>query len=214
MKNFYFIYVCIFLSGCADIDSQTGSISWDPPSLSQQNCPDLSGVYKDQSFKALSSNQKVSLYSILPTIPLPTEKNIEKELKPRAKHIFYKTYPYSNTFNELALTKLTKKNTNELTVSFMDDKGKLYKEKVVGLRQSGIGCDMRKLVLRDVLISPGIEGGGGFGTAREIKFKKSKNGNLQVEVYERDWYYSRISGLSEKMISEPKRYIVVFKKVR
>jgi len=177
-------------------------IEWEPKTLNNSECPDISGKYKEEQKTSLSdkfeylSRDKNGIKSRFETIrEIPfvwTEtlsrhrvgpKIVEGLTKQRDKSAFY----------DHARTKIVK-DGNSIAAILMDEGGIEYKESLIFFDGTNVGCYDGKFVVRIVSAYEGSEGGHGRVDAAEWQFKKFDNGDLSLKVQSRIWEYSSLRG--------------------
>ena len=194
----------VCMSGvCPSVEEHMKRILWNPPSLNQQNCPNISGKYKTGTYRyALDYDNLMIQFPSLTDelgfiharlevpektparfIPMPTEKNLKSG-----------AWDYSEFYNSAYV--LIQQNERELTVSLIGGDGKLYRRQTISINSPMIGCANGDFVIRTVSVFGPGEGTKGGATATEKRFRKLADGRLQITKHTRDWYYDHALGLT------------------
>jgi len=186
---------------CPSIKDRMVQIPWDPPALSHQSCPNISGKYQSAIYRGIGyiglmrqfpqSNDELGFIHVtlktfgqIPTreIPIPTPTNLKKV-----------RYDDSEFYNNAFVS--VKQDDKELVVSLIHNSGKLYRQQTISLDSSMIGCADGYFIIR-TLNPPGAgEWGYGWASAVEKRFKKQADGSLEVLYYIREWHYGNMLGL-------------------
>jgi len=210
-----FVAVLFSLSACTDIACLSGvcptieermaQIPWEPPSLSHQNCPNISGKYKARLYAPNGINY-IDLIMQFPQsndqlgfiharseesagqvprryVPNPSDEN------PRRVRV-----DESEFYNSGAYV-LIQQSEHELAVSLIGGDGKLYRKQTVSLDSPMIGCANGDLIIRTIYPPGRGEGGWGSTSADGERFRKLADGSLQVMTHIREWRYDPVFGL-------------------
>ena len=193
----------VCLSGlCPSEKEHMERIPWNPPSLNQQNCPNISGKYKTgtyisardydeltRQFPSLTDrfgfiHASLEVPEKIPSrfIPMPTEKNLKSG-----------AWDYSEFYNSAYV--LIQQNERELTVSLIGGDGKLYRRQTISINSPMIGCANGDFVIRELSVDGGSDGTSSGATATEKRFRKLAAGQLQVTTQRRYWGYDPAFGL-------------------
>lgn len=191
------------LSGlCTSLSERLSGIKWEPNSLSISECPDISGIYKEEQNISLSDkfeylyrnkNGIKSRFETIREIPFVWTETISRHrvgpkiveglTKQRDKSVFY----------DHARMKILK-DGNSIAAILVDEGGIEYKKSLVFFDGTNVGCYNGRLVVRIVSAYEGSEGGHGRVDAAEWQFKKVDNGDLSLKVQTRTWEYSSLRG--------------------
>ena len=194
----------VCMSGvCPTIEERMAQIPWEPPSLSHQNCPNISGKYKPKSYKGFDlmrmfpqSNDRLGFIQVkletpgqVPgrSIPNPSEDNPHR-----------KRWDDSEFYNSGAYV-LIQQNEYELSASLFGGDGKLYRRQTIALNSAMTGCTNGDLIIR-TLYTPAGQSQTGWGSpgANETRYRKLADGSLQVISHTREWKYDPAFGLMGK----------------
>lgn len=176
------------LSGCPNGPVRMADLEWDPPRLSKEDCPNLSGTYKDRgtlhqvftvglqkSLSETSDEEPVARAKVLRNIAGPT----------RTADEFYARY---RAFEQRAILQI-RHDPDVLQAVLMDEAGVVYQEITVRLDTPRTGCHSGALILRKKTVYGKGEGSSGSVDFGEDEIRKLPDGSL--EVVSRNRYQAR-----------------------
>ena len=239
----YFLLVmvsCFLLSACSSVElvcitglcpsvkERMAQIPWDPPALSHQNCPNISGKYQSRIYRGIGhldlmdefpqSNDDLGFINVtlktfgeIPTreIPIPTPKNLKKVRYDDSEF-------YDNAFV------LIQQDDKELAVSLIHNNGKPYRQQITSLHSSMIGCADGYLIIRTIS-PPRVNEGGMVPVRATEKRYRIVDGDLQITGHKREWNYDMVLGLrgmgptgrvNDTGMPKESRYALIFKSVK
>ncbi len=193
-------FMLIVSMGCGSYEKNLDSIRWNPPTLSADECPDLSGMYFNGSMlyrffqrgndTRYHSPVIINNYREIPYVVVKRQMRTLPGQKPMSGVLTHKD---TSAFDENAIL-VVRHLGQRLEATLTDRNGLSYKQVIRDLNHPLAGCDQGALVLRYMHYV-----GGGPGTpstlrASEIRFTRLPDGRLQVVTHGRQWRPSFLGG--------------------
>jgi hypothetical protein len=231
----------LVLSSCTSVACLTGlclttrevmtKIPWDPPSLSHQNCPDISGKYKARNYgsEVYNYNDLIGLFPqsndqlgfIHVTLQNPNQVPPGRFI-PRPAPRFPRAgiVDQSEFYNSAYV--LVKQDEQNLSASLIGGDGKVYIIQTIDFNSPMIGCADGDTIIRTLTPPSGGEEGYGSAFAWERRYRKLDDGSLQFTSYMREWRYDPLTGLvgmgptggkTNTGMPREKRYTITFASV-
>lgn len=197
---FLMIGVC---AGCGSReDGFASSVRWNPPTLSADECPDLSGMYFNGSrlyrflhwgdYARYHSPVIINNYREIPYVVVKRQMRTLPGQKPMSGVLTHKD---TSAFDENAIL-VVRHLGQRLEATLTDRNGLSYKQVVRDLNHPLAGCDQGALVLRYMHYTGGGPGTPSIFSASEVRFTRLPDGRLQVATDSgRSWRTSFFRGL-------------------
>jgi len=228
-----FVSVLSFLSACSPTllvcmsgvcpsskGQMTQQIPWDPPSLNQKNCNNISGKYKPKIYKSdftsdelmrkfPQSNDQFGFIHVKLEGQKTPERWTPRPSKENPNRMIWDAPEFYNSAYVLI-----QQSEQELSASLIGSDGKLYRKQTIALDSPMIGCGNGDFIIRTLFVPHGGEmwGAAGWASAIERRFRKLADGSLQVTTYDREWNYDLVLGVAGTPRKEG-RYTLTFEAV-
>lgn len=208
-------FVCV-TGACPSKEDKIATIPWSPSVLDKNDCQNLDGKYKEAGWFANNKQSKEALFRQFDFRLHGDERNL-REAGMQTNYQSYREIPYDHKeigmsydtetktfskkyqrdesfFYENAVISI-KQQDELLEVILIGPTGTQYKKSILNLDHPQIGCVDGTLVIRTMNAFGGNEGSYGSVTAREKKYQRLGNGNLQITIKTREWLFTPSSGL-------------------
>lgn len=208
-------FVCV-TGTCPSKEDRIATIPWSPSLLDKNSCQNLSGYYKEVGWFENNRQSRETLFKQF-DFRLHGDDENSREAGIQASYQNYQEIPYdrkeigmsydteTKTFSKkyqhdesffYENAAITIKQQGELfEVILIGPAGTQYKKSILNLDHPQVGCVDGALVIRTMNAFGGNEGSYGSVTAREKKYRRLGNGNLQITISTREWLFTPSSGL-------------------